>query len=344
MPKFIGAPQLVLQRTYLSGEFRGKFKGALDLAKSDLSRENFYDLQFLNGEANVAERNVRTWPRGEDNKFVREPTFHTPLLNPLLCNISFLDGTTKHYDIHLYEPKILNPKLINQVYEGQDLFTTIDGEISGYITHYGLGGTVVELPPEPEPIIIPAYKAPKPKFEKASENIDVDKMAAEFGSVSSASRPGCSSVTGEGCATGCGTLFLISLAVLLLLSFGLFLNGLRNGTSSSTSTSPNNSTIPEDTESGTSDREDSKIGQRGRFTTNEHLRSRPNVFSPSLGIHFKDARFTVRDEKRSGGSVWYKVFVTEYGCDAKSALGCGKNSPEDYDEGWLNGKYVLLDQ
>ncbi len=84
----------------------------------------------------------------------------------------------------------------------------------------------------------------------------------------------------------------------------------------------------------------------GNLVTDSNLRSEPNKDSASMGIHFKDARVIILDEtsyERDGTvSTWYKIHVTEYGCSKDSSLGCGKNTPNDADEGWVNAKVVLL--
>lgn len=86
-----------------------------------------------------------------------------------------------------------------------------------------------------------------------------------------------------------------------------------------------------------------KIGQ---LITDSHLRDAPNKDAYSLGIHFKDAKVEILDEtsyEREGSvSTWYKVRVTDYGCSKDPSLGCGKNTPNDADEGWMNAKSVLI--
>lgn len=89
-------------------------------------------------------------------------------------------------------------------------------------------------------------------------------------------------------------------------------------------------------------------GRTGRLTTDLNLRDEPNRYAASLGIQFRGAKIKVLDsttfETPEGEmSTWYKVRVFEYGCSSDANLGCGKNLPGDADEGWLNGKYVLLD-
>jgi hypothetical protein len=89
-------------------------------------------------------------------------------------------------------------------------------------------------------------------------------------------------------------------------------------------------------------------GRIGRLTTDLNIRDEPNKYAMSLGIHFRGAKVRILDsttyETPEGEMVtWYKIQILEYGCSADQNLGCGKNSPNDSDEGWLNGKYVLFD-
>ncbi|CAN5744197.1 hypothetical protein BH20ACI4_BH20ACI4_22910 [soil metagenome] len=88
-------------------------------------------------------------------------------------------------------------------------------------------------------------------------------------------------------------------------------------------------------------------GETGRLTTDLNLRDEPNKYAYSVGIHFKDARVIVLEtasyELEGAVATWYRIRVTEFGCSVDANLGCGKNSPNDADEGWVNSKYILLD-
>jgi hypothetical protein len=90
-----------------------------------------------------------------------------------------------------------------------------------------------------------------------------------------------------------------------------------------------------------------ETSKTGRLATDMNIRSEPNKDAASLGIHFKDAKLKVIDmtsyQVGDEVSIWYKVRITEYGCSKDSNLGCGKNSPNDADEGWMNAKYIILD-
>ncbi|MGI8641781.1 MAG: WG repeat-containing protein [Pyrinomonadaceae bacterium] len=84
----------------------------------------------------------------------------------------------------------------------------------------------------------------------------------------------------------------------------------------------------------------------GHLITDSNLRSEANKDAASLGIQFKDAKVRILDETsyevNGVVSTWYKIRVTEYGCSKDTNLGCGKNSSNDADEGWVNAKVVLL--
>jgi hypothetical protein len=89
-------------------------------------------------------------------------------------------------------------------------------------------------------------------------------------------------------------------------------------------------------------------GQRtGRLTTDANLRSDSNKDAASVGIQFRGAQVRILDETsyvRDNEVVhWYKIQVYKYGCSINANLGCGKNTPNDADQGWVNAKLVLLD-
>jgi hypothetical protein len=85
--------------------------------------------------------------------------------------------------------------------------------------------------------------------------------------------------------------------------------------------------------------------RNGRLTTDSNIRSELNKDAASLGIHFRGARVKILEEtsyeKNGAVSTWYKVRIIEYGCSVDANLGCGKNTPNDADEGWINAKAIL---
>jgi hypothetical protein len=87
--------------------------------------------------------------------------------------------------------------------------------------------------------------------------------------------------------------------------------------------------------------------KRGELITDSNLRSEPNKDAYSVAIHFNNAKFEILDETsyEINGQIsnWYKVRIFEYGCSKDAAKGCGKNTPYDADEGWVNGKNIIRD-
>lgn len=111
-----------------------------------------------------------------------------------------------------------------------------------------------------------------------------------------------------------------------------------NSNSANASTTTTNSNI--------STSNSSSNERTGRLTTDTNLRSEPKKDAASVGIHFRGAKVRILDETsyESEGQTltWYKIKVYEYGCSTNANLGCGKNTPNDGDEGWVNAKLVLL--
>ena len=156
MPEFVTIQEHIERRTYIKGEFKGKFMGYLDHQKSDLLHENFYDLEVLSGEIITTkdEAHIRHWQTGEPEEFQPIEQFLTKLPESLALQIHYIDGITKSYQINLNEPKLSNYSLSKQVYENDKLFGDIEGDISGYIKHYDTQDKEVEVIPEDDGTII----------------------------------------------------------------------------------------------------------------------------------------------------------------------------------------------
>lgn len=136
MPEIIKIQEKVERRTYLKGRLEGKFAGYLDIDKSDKERENFYDIELLSVKVMAEKSDFRNWQEGEFEDFaaVEKSPFELPVELP--CEVNYEDGSAKHFLIELREPKLLNPRLINQIYEEEKIFTTLESAISGYLSHY----------------------------------------------------------------------------------------------------------------------------------------------------------------------------------------------------------------
>ena len=155
MAEFEIIKENIERRTYLKGRFRGKLVGYLDSKQSDRIYENFYDLEVLSGEAFVKKSDFRTWKEGDEfDEFLPVEKFLTKLPSPLNCEVSYEDGNIKHFKIQLNEPKLQNYNLSHRLYEGNEVFATIEGEISGYLKHFDTIEREVEIisSPAPSPI------------------------------------------------------------------------------------------------------------------------------------------------------------------------------------------------
>lgn len=148
MPKFHTIPELVERRTYLKGKLRGKFIGFLDMSNSDLLHENFYDIQILEAEVRIEKDGLRKWfIGGEFEEFKHIPLFPTPLPATAIFHINLEDGLWEDHQLNIFDTKLSNIRLFDQLHEKDQVFGTIEGEIGGYIVHNDLVQIIVEEPP-----------------------------------------------------------------------------------------------------------------------------------------------------------------------------------------------------
>ncbi len=213
MPEYVTIKEQIERRTYLKGRFTGKFLGYLDLVNSDIKHENFYDLEVISGEIFVNKSDFLTWKEGDEfEEFAGVEKFLTKLPNSLPCTVSYEDGNVKNFIVHLNQPKLANYELSNQLYEGNKLFATIEGEISGYLKHFDEEEKQVEVvPPEPE--------LPK---ETTSLFSQVGKSGFEFESgranvTTNVARRGCIGNIGVTDWDGCANAFASVVGILFAL-------------------------------------------------------------------------------------------------------------------------------
>lgn len=122
----------------------------------------------------------------------------------------------------------------------------------------------------------------------------------------------------------------------------------RSTSDSSTAAKPAVNNVPPTNSMAPASNSAASSKRTGRLTTDSNIRSESNKNASSLGIHFKGAKLQILEETSytldSGEvSTWFRVRITEYGCSVDTNLGCGKNNPNDADEGWVNAKNVLID-
>lgn len=132
------------RRTFLRGEFFGKFIGYLDTKKSDLVHENFFSIEILTGEVETTEENITQWSLGEPAEFQPVEKFLTELPDALSCTVRYQNGNLEHFTINLNDPKLTDYVLTNQVYDESKVYGDIKGKISGFLKHYDEVEVIVE--------------------------------------------------------------------------------------------------------------------------------------------------------------------------------------------------------
>ena len=57
-----------------------------------------------------------------------------------------------------------------------------------------------------------------------------------------------------------------------------------------------------------------------------------------------NSKIEILDAKNGDtGTLWYKIKVLEYGCSKDPNLGCGKDNPNDQEEGWAYSANIKLE-
>lgn len=77
--------------------------------------------------------------------------------------------------------------------------------------------------------------------------------------------------------------------------------------------------------------------------TNIVVRESPSPNSGKVAVFFRNSKMQILDTERSEtGTIWYRVRVTEYGCNAKDSTICGKDDYYDSEEGWVYSNNVSV--
>ncbi len=77
--------------------------------------------------------------------------------------------------------------------------------------------------------------------------------------------------------------------------------------------------------------------------TNVVVRESPSPNSAKVAVFFSNSKMQILETQRSEtGTIWYRVKVTEYGCNALDNTVCGKDDYYDSEEGWVFSKYVSV--
>jgi hypothetical protein len=123
------------RKTYLKGTLRGKYIGFLKKEISDLAHENFFDIEILEAEIVVEKNDISKWDQGEFQDYKLGEVFLTKLPTNLPCAVNLGNGVQKNFNINLFAPKVFNTRLSERLQEGEQVFGTIEGDISGYLVH-----------------------------------------------------------------------------------------------------------------------------------------------------------------------------------------------------------------
>lgn len=181
MPEYVTIQEQIERRTYLKGKFEGKYIGFIDPQNSDLSHENFFDLEVLSGKITANREDLHHWQTGEPIEFQPLDKFLTKLPESLPCEITYPNGIVKNYQLNLNEMKLSKYSIENQVHENNKVFGDIKGEISGYIKHYDTEEREVEIVPEIDgTIILPTIKVVKTTKQTGKKEIKGNYIRWEY--------------------------------------------------------------------------------------------------------------------------------------------------------------------
>ena len=213
MAEFLIIKEKIERRTYLKGRFTGKFIGYLDAENSDLKNENFYDLEITEAKVFARKTDFRTWQEGDEfEEFQKAERFLTKLPDLIDCEVTYEDGSVKHFNLHINEPKLENYKLFNQLYEHNKLFAAIEGDFSGYLKHFDTEERREEITP-PKPTIYPINTKISDIAASRAESVGSGQPASNNGRA--AANSGCAPIGFSTLSSGCFSLLAILFAVYL---------------------------------------------------------------------------------------------------------------------------------
>lgn len=124
------------RKTYLSGEFIGKFRTKINPhLKDEFLYEKYYDIEIYEGEFVVNENGISKTPFQHTEEHSQLPPGFLP--NPLYCRIP---GNAKEFTIELHEPVInTSENVIDRALyqdDGDETFGTFKAQLSGYVLDF----------------------------------------------------------------------------------------------------------------------------------------------------------------------------------------------------------------
>lgn len=170
MKKNESSVKYIERKTYIKGLFSGKYTGHLSVESGLYQDVNFYNIEITQGkiETEMSPENIRKWEEGEHESYLYSDTFRSSFPDEIPCIINYGQGKTKEFIIQLQLPKIQKPELSNQVYEGKEVYGDINGEISGYISHW------VPVDEDTEDVILPVREKETEGNYTRYKNLSVD--------------------------------------------------------------------------------------------------------------------------------------------------------------------------
>lgn len=137
------------RKTYLKGNFTGRFIGRLDPYQSDARHERFYNIEVTDGKITTRQDQVTLWHTGtEDPEFANESAFHVKLPGEINVDLQYLDGSFKHFKVKVKQMKLLRCGLFDKTYHRDEMYGTIRGDVSGYVLHHDtVAGEVLDYTP-----------------------------------------------------------------------------------------------------------------------------------------------------------------------------------------------------
>lgn len=123
------------RRTYIMGEFTGKYHGEIDEDKKGLTAEEYYNLTLYEGVIVLdSVDKLRKEEEGPFPGFGEEDKFPGKLPDPLPCEISFPSSKdTYKLDIHDIRFQKNSIQLIDHQQEDSEVFGTLKAIVTGYI-------------------------------------------------------------------------------------------------------------------------------------------------------------------------------------------------------------------
>lgn len=134
------------RRTYITGQFQGKYWSEYDAVRSDGIREDFYDINLY--EADVI---ISAYRQSSEGPFTDAPTVSEYVSHSfpqtVRCSLT-IDGINQYFDAKLRDPIVANLAVVDVRQEDEQSLGTLTGEVYGYLLDYVSEWIEVE---EPEP-------------------------------------------------------------------------------------------------------------------------------------------------------------------------------------------------